>query len=215
MTAGADLLRDRRRAYATPGGPHDRMVRLLFSTLPAGVGVAVAVMVITPMFPRGEVSFLLDRNKVAITRERLQVSDATYRGVDDQGRAFSLQAGQAVQHSAAEPVVQMQQMVARLQLRDGPAEVVAPQGSYDIADEHMAVAGPVRFHTADGYSMVTSSVGIDMKTHQAIGQGGVSGTLPAGTFTANTMALDLTERTVMLQGRARLRMTPSRMKVPQ
>ena len=215
MTAGADQLRDRRRAHAAPGGRHDRIVRVLFSALPAGVGVVVAVMVITPMFPRGEVSFLLDRNKVAITRERLQVSNATYRGMDDQSRPFSLSAQQAVQHSAAEPVVQMQQMIARLQLRDGPAQVVAPQGSYDIAHEHMDVAGPVHFHAADGYSMVTSSVGIDLRTHRAVGTGGVSGTLPAGTFTADSIAMDMTERDVVLQGHARMRMTPSRMKVPR
>jgi len=215
MTVGADLLRDRRRANAAPGGPHDRLIRVLFSALPAGVGVVVAVMVISPLFPRGEVSFLLDRTKVAITRERVQVSDATYRGADDQGRPFSLSAGQAVQHSAAEPIVQMRDMVARLQLRDGPAEVSAPLGSYDIAGEHMAVSGPVRFHAADGYSMVTSSVDIDLKTRHAEGKGGVSGTLPAGSFSANSMALDLTERRVVLQGRARLHMTPGQMKAPR
>ena len=215
MTSGADLLRDRRRADAAPGGPHERRVRLLFSALPAGVGIVAAVMIITPMFPRGEVSFLLDRNKVAITRERLQVSNATYRGTDDQGRAFSLSAGSAVQHSAAEPLVRMQQMVAHLQLRDGPAQVVAPQGNYDLAAEHVALSGPVRFQAADGYSMVTSSVGIDMRNHRAQGTGGVSGTVPAGTFSASSMALDLSERNVVLQGRAHLRMTPGRMKTPQ
>ena len=80
MTAQADLIRDRRRAYAAPGGFHDRMVRVLARGLPAVVGVIVAVMMITPLFPRNEVSFLLDRNKVAITSDRLKVSDATYRG---------------------------------------------------------------------------------------------------------------------------------------
>ena len=96
MTLGADLLRDRRRANAAPGGPHDRLVHFLFSALPIGVGMIVAVMVITPIFPRNEVSFLLDRNKVAITEDRLKVESAMYRGDDDRGRPFTLTAGSAV-----------------------------------------------------------------------------------------------------------------------
>jgi lipopolysaccharide export system protein LptC len=215
MTLDADLLRDRRRANAAPGGPHDRLVHFLFSALPIGVGMIVAVMVITPMFPRNEVSFLLDRNKVAMTRERLQVDHAVYRGIDDQGRPFSLSAGQAVQHSAHVPIVQMSDLIARLQLHDGPAEVAASTGNYDMGKEQVVVSGPVNFHTADGYHMVTSGVAIDLKARRAFGAGGVTGTMPAGTFAADRMSADLTARTVVLEGRAHLRMTPSKMVMPK
>lgn len=65
-TQEAEQLRSRRQHFAAPGGSHDRLVRLLARVLPMGVGVLAALMVITPLSPRGEVSFLLDRNKVAV-----------------------------------------------------------------------------------------------------------------------------------------------------
>ena len=83
MTVQADLIRNKRRAFATPGGFHDRLIGLLVKALPAAIGLIAAVMVLTPLFQRGEISFLLDRNKVAVTDKRLAVSQAMYRGEDN------------------------------------------------------------------------------------------------------------------------------------
>ena len=65
MSAEADIIRDRRRLFATPGGSHDRLVAFLGKALPALIGVLLALMMITPFSPRGDVSFLLDRDQVA------------------------------------------------------------------------------------------------------------------------------------------------------
>ena len=69
MSKSADLIRDKRQHWAAPGGWHDRKVRLLAVWLPGGVGVVLAAMIIGPLFARREISFLLDRNKVALTKE--------------------------------------------------------------------------------------------------------------------------------------------------
>ena len=71
------------------------------------------------------------------------------------------------------------------------------------------------FTAADGYSMVTQNVAINLKTRRVAGAGGVSGTVPAGTFTADKIIGDLGERTVTLEGNARLRMTPGKMRMPE
>ena len=55
----------------------------------ARVGLLAALMIITPLSPRGEVSFLLDRNTVSVIDERLSVDNAMYRGRDNDGRPFS------------------------------------------------------------------------------------------------------------------------------
>ena len=104
MTVQADQIRSKRRRFANPGGSHDKLVRALAVALPAGIGVLAAIMVFSPLSPRGEVSFLLDRNKVAVVDDRLRVDRAMYRGADDKGRPFSITAGSAVQHTAANPV---------------------------------------------------------------------------------------------------------------
>jgi lipopolysaccharide export system protein LptC len=214
MTAQADLIRDKRRAFAAPGSSHDRLVRLLVRVLPAGVGAVAAVMILAPFTPRGEISFLLDRNKVAVTSERMRVDKAMYRGADNQGRPFSLTAGNAVQRSAGDPTVAMNDLIARIQLSDGPAEISAPTGLYNIPEERVSVAGPLNFRAADGYSMSASNVTVDLKSRRVEGSGGVSGSIPAGTFSANRIVADLAGRTVALDGRARLRMQPGKLRMP-
>lgn len=214
MTAQADLIRDKRRAFAAPGSSHDRLVQLLNRVLPAGVGMIAAIMILAPFTPRGEISFLLDRNKVAVTSERLRVDKAMYRGADNQGRPFSLTAGSAVQRSASDPTVQMSYLVARILLSDGPAEIAARQGNYDISRERVGVAGALDFRAADGYRMTASNVTVDLKSRRVEGSGGVSGAIPAGTFSANRIVADLSQRTVALDGRARLRMQGGRFRMP-
>lgn len=215
MTVQADQIRDRRRAFAAPGGELDRIVRWLAVGLPALVGVIAALMVVTPLSPRGEVSFLLDRNKVAIASDRLRVDNAVYRGEDAEGRPFSISAGEAVQHSVTLPVVRMRDLVARLLLPEGPALLTAELGRYNYDTEQVAVDSEVKFTAADGYRMNARGVAINLDEKTLVGSGGVDGTIPAGTFSANSIRADLTARTLTLEGNARLRMIPGKLQVPR
>src|SRR5688572_28924166 len=131
MSEQADQIRDRRRAFAAPGSPLDRAVRVLAVALPAAVGAVVAAMLIAPLSPRGEVSFLLDRNKVDVAGDRLRVDNAMYRGEDKGGRPFSLSAGEAIQASASVPVVPLRDLTARMLFSEGPAVLDSPSGRYD------------------------------------------------------------------------------------
>ncbi|WP_296722413.1 LPS export ABC transporter periplasmic protein LptC [Erythrobacter sp.] len=213
-TSEARDLRSRRQHFAAPGGSHDRLVGFLARALPMGVGLVAALMIITPLSPRGEVSFLLDRNKVALIDERLSVDNAMYRGRDNSGRPFSLMAGEAVQRSSIEGLVRMQDLVAQMMLTEGPARLSAQGGVYDIDAETVAVNGPVQLTANDGYSMVARGVGVDLKAREMRGDDGVSGEVPAGTFSADTMRADLGARTITLEGSARLTMTPGQLRMP-
>ena len=214
MSQQADQIRDRRRAFAAPGSPLDKTVRLLAVGLPALIGAVAAAMLIAPLGERGEVSFLLDRNKVDTAADRLRVDDAMYRGRDNQGRPFSLTAGEAVQRSATVPVVQLADLTARMQLTEGPAVLLAPAGRYNIEDQLVAVDGVVRFATSDGYRMTVRNVSIDLPRRTVLGAGGVEGAIPAGTFSADTIRADLDGRVLTLAGNARLRMVPGRLRMP-
>jgi lipopolysaccharide export system protein LptC len=214
MTREADLLRDRRRHFALPGGSHDRLVRWLAIALPAGIGAVLAIMVIAPLFPRGEISFLLDRNKVATTEERLRVNNALYRGEDTRGRPFSLTASSAVQQSGKVPVVDMNDLSAKILLKDGPAELQAGNGKFDIDRNVVTVPGAIDFRSADGYRLSTSNIAVDLKQQTFAGTGGVSGAVPSGTFQAGRMDVDLENRTIVLSGRAKLQMRPGKIPAP-
>lgn len=214
MTQAADAIRDSRRHFAAPEGMHDRLVRFLAVALPGAIGVVAAVMILAPLSPRGEISFLLDRTKVAMVQDRIRVSNATYRGEDDKGRAFTVSAGSAVQHKASEPVVRMQDLTATIMLADGPAELKAADGAYDFDAEWVTVSGEVNFTAADGYRLTTRNVAIDLNGRRVTGSGGVTGAVPAGTFSADRISADLGERTIILDGNARLRIAPGKLRMP-
>lgn len=213
-TAEAKELRSRRQHFAAPGGSHDRVIAFLSRALPMGVGVLAALMVITPLGPRGEISFLLDRNKVAVITERLRVDDALYRGQDDKGRPFSLSAGEAVQRSSREGIVRMSGLVARILLPEGPARLTASTGQYAIDEEIVSVVGPMRLQAADGYRMLVRDVSVNLADKTVLGSGGVDGAIPAGTFRADRISADLAARTITLSGNARLRMQPGKLRMP-
>ncbi|MEL6237294.1 MAG: LPS export ABC transporter periplasmic protein LptC [Pseudomonadota bacterium] len=214
-THEAEALRSRRQHAAAPGASHDKLVGFLTRVLPIGVGVVAALMIITPLSPRGEVSFLLDRDKVAMIDERLSVDNAMYRGRDDTGRPFSITAGEAVQRSSSEGIVRMEDLIAQLLLPEGPARLTANGGTYDIDSEIVRVDGPVRLNAADGYSMMAKGVSVDLERREMVGDQGVEGEIAAGTFSANSMRADLSARTLTLDGNARFTMTPGKMRMPQ
>lgn len=213
-TQKAKELRSARQHFAAPGGSHDRVVSLLAKVLPMGIGIIAALMIVTPLSPRGEVSFLLDRNKVQVIHDRLRVDNAMYRGADAKGRPFSLTAGEAVQRSGKEGIVRMQNLVARILLKGGPASLRADAGQYDIREELVDVPGTVVLTAADGYRMRATGVTVDIPDKRLVGSGGVSGAVPAGTFSANRLEADLEARTVTLAGNARLHMVPGKMRMP-
>lgn len=207
MTQRADQIRNRRQLFAAPGSSHDRLVRVLGTVLPAAIGVLVAFLALAPLLRNTEVSFLLDKNQVEIARERMRVTQALYRGQDSDGRPFSLEAGSAVQKSSRNPVVEMNDLAARILLKEGPGVLEAGRGNYNMDTEQVSIVGPVQFSSANGYRMVTRDVDIDLPERSMVSRGEVTGRLPTGTFRADRLKADLAERTVTLEGRARLRMT--------
>lgn len=207
MTQRADQIRNRRQLFAAPGSSHDRLVRILGMVLPAAIGVLVAFLALAPLLRNTEVSFLLDKNQVEIARERMRVTQALYRGQDSEGRPFSLEAGSAVQKNSRNPVVEMNDLAARILLKEGPGVLEAGRGNYNMDTEQVSIVGPVQFSSANGYRMVTRDVDIDLPDRSMVSRGEVTGRLPTGTFRADRLKADLAERTVTLEGRARLRMT--------
>ena len=208
MSELANRVRDRRQLWAAPGSRHDRIVGIAAWLLPVLVGVLAAFLVMAPLTSGGEVSFLLDKNKVEVAKERLRLQSAEYRGQDSMGRPFTLDAGSAVQRSSAEPIVELAKLAAGLQLADGPARLVADAGRYDMDTQQVTVPGAVRFRAANGYALDTSDATVDLKSRRLRSDRDVTGTVPQGTFSADRLRADLESRTVTLDGNARLRIKP-------
>lgn len=210
MSEIAERLQNQKRAWAHPGSSHDHAVRAALILLPAGIGALSASLLLIPLFIGGDVSFVLDKNQVDIARERMRTTKADYRGSDAKGQPFRLHAGSAVQKSSAEPIVQLNDLSAEIKLPEGPANLVADRGQYDMEKEQVSVNGPIRFKTSDGYTLNTSDATVDLKTRRMQSGGAVTGNTPMGSFSGDRMSADLERRTVSLDGNARLRFVPQR-----
>jgi len=204
MSEAARLDRDARIQWARPGSAHDRNVRIAQILLPSLVGALAAVLAIAPLTKRAEISFVLAKDKVAMATERMRVEKAQYRGEDDKGAAFTLNAGSAVQASSKTSIVNLGQLSASIQTDNGPATLVAPTANYDMDAEELKVTGPLTVTAADGYRLSTSNVGADLKTRTVSSSSPVEGQMPLGRFTAGSLSADIGARTVTLGGRARL-----------
>ena len=95
------------------------------------------------------------------------------------------------------------------------SQIYNPNYPYNYNTDQVQVPGPVNVTATDGYHMVTNGVGIDLKARKLAGAGGVSGAVPSGEFSADRMSADLDARTVVLEGRAHLRMTPGKFRMPK
>ena len=208
MSVEATIARHKRREQAVPGGSHDRLIHFLLVALPICIGVLLALMVLAPVASQGEVSFLLDRNQVELTENRMTVDNAMYRGADNDGRSFSVQAGSALQRTKQRQMVEMNDLTARILLNEGPAVLTAQNGTYNLDAESVRFPGAVNFTASDGYRMIARNVSVLLPEQRIVGDGRVNGRVPSGTFSADRLEADLQERTVSLIGDARLRMEP-------
>jgi lipopolysaccharide export system protein LptC len=204
MSELAEGRRAGKRGWAAPGSVHDWLMRFLKVVLPAGVGLLLAYLLLSPLSKEKEISFLLDKNKVDQARERLKTQSAEYRGLDDKGRPFTIQAAQAIQAKSSVPVVDIGGMAANIQLQDGPARITADRAKYNMETQKVDVLGPILFTAADGYRLETRDVALDLNKHVAVSGGGVEGRMRLGRFTAQNMSVDLPNRRVVLTGRVRL-----------
>ncbi|MEK6637841.1 MAG: LPS export ABC transporter periplasmic protein LptC [Pseudomonadota bacterium] len=183
------------------------MIRFSRILLPSGVGVLAAILILAPLSARGDISFVLAKDSVALAEERMRLTAATYRGEDGKGQPFVLRAGSAVQTSSLDPVVRLGDLSANIALADGPAMLKADAGRYDMNRETLMIDGPISFIAADGFRLDTRDVAVGLKTRKLASRGPVSGRLPIGTFTADQISADLGSRAVVLEGRVRLHIT--------
>ena len=199
-----------RESWASPGSRHDWLIGILRVLLPASIGVLGALLVFAPLTKRSEISFVLDKNKVEVAKERMRVTAANYRGQDGKGQPFEIRAGSAVQANSHDPVVRLQDMTAAITLAEGPATLVADNGRYNMNTDIVMVDGPVSFTTSDGYRLDTRDVAVGLKTRRLASGGPVTGLMPLGSFSADRISADLAGRTVALVGRARLHIVQGR-----
>lgn len=205
MSEAAHRKQEIKRHWAEPGSRHDAVIRATKYGLPVVIVALVVLLAIAPFEKRGDVSFILDKNKVDEAKERMRVEQARYVGEDNKGQKFEIIADRAVQQSSNVPVVMIEGVRARLNLARGPLGIAALKGRYDLEQEEVLVDGPIRVAGPDGYRLATRDVRVDLDKRTMQSSGPVSGSMELGQFQAGQLSADLDERTVRLDRGVRLK----------
>lgn len=198
-----------RQRRALPGGGYDSMVAVLRWLLPALALILLAVIIVWPLTSAQEFSFLLAKDKVALSPDRLRIDNAVYRGETADGKAFEIRAADAVQRSSSVPVVELTRLSAYLADTSGPASVTAPSGRYEMENDLLVVDGPVRVDSAAGYTLDAGKISVDLANRTVASAVPVTGTLPIGRFSGDSMHADIGGRVVTIDGRVRLHIQPA------
>ena len=194
-----------KRHWAEPGSRHDTVVRATKYGLPVVIGGLVLLLAIAPFDKRGDVSFILDKNKVDEARERMRVEKARYVGEDNKGQKFVIVADRAVQPTSNVPIVAIEGMRAQLNLGKGPLSIAALRGRYNLEQEWVRIDGPVRIAGPGGYRLATRDVTVDLDKRNLASSGPVTGSMELGEFRAGRLRADLDQRTVSLENGVRLK----------
>jgi lipopolysaccharide export system protein LptC len=205
VSEAADRKHEIKRHWAEPGGRHDAVIRAVKFGLPAVIVVLLILLAIAPFEKRGDVSFILDKNKVDEAKERMRVEQAHYVGEDNKGQKFEIVADRAVQQESNVPVVMIEGIRGRLSLARGPLSIAALKGRYDLEAEQVLVDGPLRVAGPDGYQLATRDVRVDLDKRMLQSRGPVSGSMRLGEFQAGNLSADLDERVVRLNNGVRLK----------
>jgi lipopolysaccharide export system protein LptC len=210
MSDLADRQREARRRSMLPGGPRDAVVSVAKWALPAASLALFAVLIILPLTATREFSFLLSKDSAARAGERMRIEAATYRGETARGEAFEIIAKSGVQKTSAVPIVRLTGLSARVEQQEGPATVTAPSGEFFIEENRLVVDGPVVARSSSGFSLDGNAIQVSLPDNRVTTTETVSGTLPMGTFRADSFSADIQGRKVLLLGNVKLRITPNR-----
>ena len=166
----------------------------------------IAVLALAPLDKKGDVSFILDKKKVENAPERMRVEAARYIGTDNKGQQFAMTANRAIQRSSDVPLVDISGMFARLDLAQGPLLIAANQGRYNLDTQQVAIDGPVQGRRARRLSARDARRDGRPEAAPARQRAARSpGQMRLGQFQAGQLSADLGERTVVLDGGARLK----------
>jgi lipopolysaccharide export system protein LptC len=205
LSDAANKERAFKRHWAEPGSRHDLVVKATKFGLPIVIGGLVLLLAIAPFDKRGDVSFILDKNKVDEAKERMRVEKARYVGEDNKGQKFVIVADRAIQPTSNVPIVAIEGMRAQLNLGKGPLSIAALRGRYDLEQELMRIDGPVSIAGPGGYRLATRDVTVDLDKRSLASTGPVNGSMELGEFQAGRIRADLDQRTVNLDNAVRFK----------
>lgn len=158
-----------------------RSVRRLRVAAPVAIG-AIVVAVVAWI---GVGGLLADLRTVKASEGGLHMTNPRFFGRDEGGRAFTLQAVEAIRDARDLDRVTLSRPTVFLDHgTEHPTTAHAPDGVYSEARRKLLLTGGVDLDDGKGTHLFSPSAEVDTRTGDVDGRGDVSGTSPLGRFQA-------------------------------
>ncbi len=188
---------------------YDDFVALMRVALPLLAVVMALVILLSPVFRHEELSFLINREKLDIGGDAVEVVRPRYRGVDDEGRPFVLSAERARQEHPDAPEVRLENLTLDFAMKDGrTASLNAPSARWRSGEDLVLLEEGLEGRTSDGYVLHAANGEVDLVARRLVLRGGVTGSGPLGRFEAGSGRFEMEERRLLLFGPVRFRILP-------
>ncbi|MEM7568367.1 MAG: LPS export ABC transporter periplasmic protein LptC [Pseudomonadota bacterium] len=197
------------------GGRFDAAIRFLRVLLPSLAILIILATAIYPIFNATETSFVLARDNIEASEDRLRMINPRYSGVDQAGRPFEVSAQSAVQPRGVADAVSLSGIGARMTLEDDEAiEIKAEQGVYRTAEETLKMTAPVLLVTSTGYRIDARDTDVDLDDHLARSDQLVEAAGPLGVFRADGFESRIDEDTLVFTGNVKALLQPRKARLP-
>ncbi len=200
------------RALSTQsiGGWRDQLRSNLIWILPIASLLLLGLMLVWPFMSGRQASFILSKQGIEANNDVLRMKRPQYRGRDNKGRPFVISAAHATQKDNKNPLVELVDLDATINVTEGQAQVRADRGIFDIKREQLRIAGKISVERADGYIFNTRDALLDLPSRVATGKNGVTGQTPVGSFYAKSFRVNVETGLVTFEGGVKMRITPNR-----
>lgn len=197
------------------GGRYDFAVRMLRVALPAiAIGVVVATAAY-PLFKARETSFVLARDNIQASEDRLRMINPRYSGVDSNDRPFEVSAQSAVQPRGVSDTVTLTDIRAQMSMDDeASVQMTAGTGIYRTDEETLEMQGPVLLTTSSGYRIDAIDTAVDLDDHLVRSDKPVEAAGPLGIFRADGFEGRIDDDVLLFKGNVKSILQPGGKRLP-
>ena len=130
-------------------------------------------------------------------------------GTDKDNQPFEIIASQARQHTDDRAVIELDDVNAKLQLKNGPQlRVIAHRGVLDTNNQLLQLAGPISLSSSEGYLIHTDEARADLKNGLLTGQRPIEASGSFGTIRADGFSASKADQRINFIGNVRVHFEP-------
>ncbi|HEY2444118.1 MAG TPA: LPS export ABC transporter periplasmic protein LptC [Rhizomicrobium sp.] len=197
----------RTRGSARQAERYSRFVSIMKRALPLAAAALIAAVVVYALQPRQE-----SRERVAMSFQRLGIVNndlammkPKLTGEDSEGDPYVVTADEAIQDKADVKKARLKNVEGDVTLKDGSwVGMIAPGGMLDANRHLMTLDGAIAVYSGAGYELHTTAARVDIRGATIMGDRGVTGQGPAGTFRADRFKVDRHAKQVFLYGNVQM-----------